>query len=73
MATEVSEFLQETLVTQLNTNKVFVPFCDAYEYPYNEKPMASIPSEILSMVAMNKTEQKLIFSQVLLKHKQVEE
>ena len=73
MATEVSEFLKETLVFQLNTNKAFVPFRDAYEYPYNETPMASIPSSIPSMVGMGKLEKKLTFTQVLLKHKQVEE
>ena len=35
--------------------------------------MASIPSKIPSMVGMGKIEKKLIFTQVLLKHKQVEE
>ena len=34
--------------------------------------MASIPSKIPSMVGMGKIEKKLIFTQVLLKHKQVE-
>ena len=73
MATEVAEFLKETLVTQLNTNKAFIPYRDAYEYPYNAEPTASMPSEIPSMTGMSKTEKKLTYSQVLMKHKQVED
>ncbi len=73
MGREVSEFLKEIMVRQLNSNKDFTYFRDAYEAPYATTPIASIAIPNPSIEGMDEVQKKLTYSQLLMRQKHVEE